>query len=207
MKYIITEQQLRTIIFEQNNIDTNAINLINKANSFFIPSFKEDYSSQYESAKKHIDIDNILEGFLSYVKIISGTIWSDIKTGKSPIGLINSIIQKLNTIVLDEYRDINFAKKFLIEKMAKSKFKTKDEFTNYLLDPPYESFGYDNYGALIRSIFTRIKNWLLDDLKGLDNATKQKIINYYNVADSYIDTVMKSTYAKLINIVATDIYS
>jgi hypothetical protein len=207
MKYIITEQQLRTIIFEQNNIDTNAINLINKANSFFIPSFKEDYSSQYESAKKHVDIDNILKEVLSYVNIMSETIWSDIKTGKSPSGLINSIIQKLNTIVLDEYRDTNFAKKFLIKKIAKSKFKTKDKFTNYLLDPPDESFGYDNYGALILSIFTRIKNWLLDDLKGLDNATKQKIINYYNKADSYLDTVVMSTYAKLINIVATDIYS
>lgn len=207
MKYIITEQQFKTIISEQNNIDTNAINLINKANSFFVPSFKRDYSSQYESAKKHIDIDNILNEVLSYINSMSGTIWSDIKTGKSPNEFINSIIQKLNTIALNEYRDVNFAKKFLIKKAAKSKFKTKDEFANYLLDPPGDSFGYYDYGGLIGSIFTRIKNWLLDDLKGLDTETKQKINNYYNKTDSYLDNVIKPTYAKLINIVATDIYS
>lgn len=207
MKYIITEQQLSTIIFEQNNVDTNAINLINKANSFFVSSFKENYSSQYESAKKHVDIDNILNEVLSYINTMSKTIWSDIKTGKSPNGFINSIIQKLNTVALDEYRDISSVKKFLLKKTAKSGFKTKEELANYLLDPPGESFGYDNYGALIRSIFNRIKNWLLNDLKGLDVATKQKINNYYGKADSYLDSVMKPTYAKLINMIATDIYS
>lgn len=207
MKYIITEQQFETIISEQNNLDTNAISLINKANSFFVPSFKKDYFSQYESAKKHVNIDNILNEVLSYINTMSGTIWSDIKTGKSPNRLINSIIQKLNSIAMDEYRDINFAKKFLIKKTAKSKFKTKEEFANYLLDPPGESFGYGNYGALIMSIFTRIKNWLLEDLKGLDVATKQKINNYYSKANSYLDSVYKPTYAKLINMVATDIYS
>jgi hypothetical protein len=207
MKYIITEEQLNFIISEQNNIDTNAINLINKANSFFIPSFKKDYPSQYEAARKHIDIDSILNEILSYVNSMSETIWSDIKTGKSPNGFINSIIQKLNSVALDEYRNINFAKKFLIKKTAKSKFKTKDEFANYLIDPPGESFGYGNYGALIGSIFVRIKNWLLDELKGLDSVTKQKINNYYNKSNSYLNSVYKPTYAKLINTVATDIYS
>lgn len=207
MKYIITEEQLNIIISEQNNIDANAINLINKANSFFVPYFKEYYLSQYETAKKHIDIDSILNEILSYINSMSGTIWSDIKTGKSPNEFINSIIQKLNTIALDKYRNINFAKKFLIKRVAKSKFKTKDEFANYLLDPPGDSFGYYDYGGLIGSIFTRIKNWLLDDLKGLDTETKQKINNYYNKTDSYLDNVRKPAYAKLINIVATDIYS
>jgi hypothetical protein len=207
MKYIITESQLKTIISEQSNLDTNAISLINKANSFFIPSFKKDYQSQYEAAKKHIDIDSILNEILSYINSMSETIWSDIKTGKSPNGFINSIIQKLNSIALDEYRNINFAKKFLIKKTAKSKFKTKDEFANYLIDPPGKSFGYGSYGYIIGSIFTRIKNWLLDDLKGVDNVTKQKINNYYNKANSYINSVYKPTYAKLINTVATDIYS
>jgi hypothetical protein len=206
MKYIITEEQLNIIISEQNNIDTNAINLINKANSFFVSSFKKDYPSQYETAKKHIDIDIILNEILSYINSMSETIWSDIKTGKSPNVFINSIIQKLNSFALNEYRDINFAKKFLIKKAAKSKFKTKDEFANYLLDPP-GAFGYYDYGALINSIFVRIKNWLLDDLKGVDNVTKQKINNYYNKADSYLNSVYKPTYAKLINMVATDIYS
>ena len=206
MKYIITEQQFKIIIFEQNNIDTNAINLINRANSFFVPSFKKDYPLQYESAKKHIDIDNILNEVLSYINSMSETIWSDIKAGKSPNEFINSIIQKLNTIALDKYRNINFAKKFIIKRVAKSKFKTKDEFANYLLDPP-GAFGYYDYGGLIGSIFTRIKNWLLDDLKGLDTETKQKINNYYNKTDSYLGNVRKPTYAKLINIVATDIYS
>jgi hypothetical protein len=207
MKYIITESQLKTIISEQANLDTNAISLINKANSFFISSFKKDYQSQYEAARKHIDIDSILNEILSYINSMSETIWSDIKTGKSPNGFINSIIQKLNSIALDEYRNINFAKKFLIKKTAKSKFKTKDEFANYLIDPPGKSFGYDSYGYIISSIFTRIKNWLLDDLKGVDNVTKQKINNYYNKANSYINSVYKPTYAKLINTVATDIYS
>ena len=207
MKYIITEQQFKIIISEQNNIDTNAINLINKANSFFVPSFKEDYSSQYESAKKHIDIDNILNEVLSYINSMSGTIWSDIKADKSPNGIINSIIQKLNSVALDEYRDINFAKKFLIKKTAKSKFKTKAEFTNYLMDPPGESFGLYDYAFLVRSIFVRIRNWLLDELKGIDSITKQKIDSYYGKARSYIDQVYKPTYAKLINVVATDIYS
>jgi len=206
MKYIITEEQLNIIISEQNNIDTNAINLINKANSFFVSSFKKDYPSQYETAKKHIDIDIILNEILSYINSMSETIWSDIKTGKSPNVFINSIIQKLNSFALNEYRDINFAKKFLIKKAAKSKFKTKDEFANYLLDPP-GAFGYGDYGALINSIFVRIKNWLLDDLKGVDNVTKQKINNYYNKANSYLNSVYKPTYAKLINMVATDIYS
>jgi hypothetical protein len=206
MKYIITEEQLNIIISEQNNIDTNAINLINKANSFFVPSFKKDYPSQYETAKKHIDIDTILNEILSYINSMSETIWLDIKTGKSPNGFINSILQKLNSIALEEYRDINFAKKFLIKKTAKSKFKTKDEFANYLLDPP-NAFGYGDYGALINSIFVRIKNWLLDDLKGLDSVTKQKINNYYNKSNSYLNSVYKPTYAKLINTVATDIYS
>jgi hypothetical protein len=207
MKYIITESQLKTIISEQANLDTNAISLINKANSFFISSFKKDYQSQYEAARKHIDIDSILNEILSYINSMSETIWSDIKTGKSPNGFINSIIQKLNSIALDEYRNINFAKKFLIKKTAKSKFKTKDEFANYLIDPPGKSFGYGSYGYIIGSIFTRIKNWLLDDLKGVDNVTKQKINNYYNKANSYINSVYKPTYAKLINTVATDIYS
>jgi hypothetical protein len=207
MKYIITEEQLNIIISEQNNIDANAINLINKANSFFVPSFKENYLTQYETAKKHIDIDSILNEILSYINSMSETIWSDIKTGKSPNVFINSIIQKLNSFALNEYRDINFAKKFLIKKAAKSKFKTKDEFANYLLDPPGVSFGYYDYGGLIGSIFTRIKNWLLDDLKGLDTETKQKINNYYNKTDSYLGNVRKQSYAKLINIVATDIYS
>jgi hypothetical protein len=207
MKYIITESQLKTIISEQANLDTNAISLINKANSFFISSFKKEYPSQYEAARKHIDIDSILNGVLSYINSMQETVWSDIKTGKSPNGFINSIIQKLNSIALEEYRDINFAKKFLIKKTAKSKFKTKDEFANYLIDPPGESFGYDNYGYIIGSIFTRIKNWLLDDLKGVDNATKQKINNYYNKANSYINSVYKPTYAKLINTVVSDIYS
>jgi hypothetical protein len=207
MKYVITESQLKTIISEQANLDTNAISLINKANSFFISSFKKEYPSQYEAARKHIDIDSILNGILSYINTMSETIWSDMKTGKSPNGFINSIIQKLNSIALEEYRDINFAKKFLIKKTAKSKFKTKDEFANYLMDPPGESFGYDNYGYIIGSIFTRIKNWLLDDLKGVDNATKQKINNYYNKANSYINSVYKPTYAKLINTVVSDIYS
>ena len=207
MKYIITESQLKTIISEQANLDTNAISLINKANSFFISSFKKEYPSQYEAARKHIDIDSILNEILSYINTMSETIWSDMKTGKSPNGFINSIIQKLNSIALEEYRDINFAKKFLIKKTAKSKFKTKDEFANYLMDPPGESFGYDNYGYIIGSIFTRIKNWLLDDLKGVDNATKQKINNYYNKANSYINSVYKPTYAKLINTVVSDIYS
>jgi len=206
MKYIITEEQLNIIISEQNNIDTNAINLINKANSFFVSSFKKDYPSQYETAKKHIDIDIILNDILSYINSMSETIWSDIKTDKSPNVFINSIIQKLNSFALNEYRDINFAKKFLIKKAAKSKFKTKDEFANYLLDPP-GAFGYGDYGALINSIFVRIKNWLLDDLKGVDNVTKQKINNYYNKANSYLNSVYKPTYAKLINMVATDIYS
>jgi hypothetical protein len=207
MKYVITESQLKTIISEQANLDTNAISLINKANSFFISSFKKEYPSQYEAARKHIDIDSILNEILSYINTMSETIWSDMKTGKSPNGFINSIIQKLNSIALEEYRDINFAKKFLIKKTAKSKFKTKDEFANYLMDPPGESFGYDNYGYIIGSIFTRIKNWLLDDLKGVDNATKQKINNYYNKANSYINSVYKPTYAKLINTVVSDIYS
>ena len=207
MKYIITEQQLNIIISEQNNIDTNAINLINKANSFFVSTFKEQLSSQYETAKKHIDIDRILNEVSSYVNSMSETIWSDIKSNKSPVGLINSIIQKLNSIALEEYRDINFAKKFLIKKAAKSKFKTKDEFANYLLDPPGNSFGYDSYGYIMSTIFERIKNWLLDDLKGLDSLTKQKINNYYVKSDSYLNSVYKPTYTKLINMVAKDIYS
>lgn len=207
MKYIITEEQFKTIISEQNSIDNNAINLINKANSFFVPSFKKDYYSQYESAKKHVDIDNILNEVLSYINTMSATIWSDIKTGKSPNEFVNSIIQKLNAAALDEYRDISSVKKFLLKKTAKSKFKTKEEFTNYLLDPPGNSFHHGAYGSIINSIFNRIKNWLLDDLKGLDNITKQKINTYYNKANSYINQVYKPTYAKLLNVVASDVYS
>ena len=207
MEYIITEQQLKTIISEQNSLDSNAINLINKANSFFIPSFKKDYSLQYDSAKKHVDIDSILNEVLSYINSMSETIWSDIKTGKSPNGFINSIVQKLNSMALNEYRDINFAKKFLLKKTVKSQFKTKNEFVNFLVSPPGDSFGYGNYGALIQSIFNRIKNWLLEDLKGLDNVTKQKINDYYNKANSYINSIYKPSYAKLMNMVATDIYS
>jgi hypothetical protein len=207
MKYLITESQLKSIISEQKNLDTNAISLIKKANSFFLWTFKQYYPSEYETAKKHIDIDKILNDVSSYVNSMSETIWSDIKSNKSPVGFINLIIQKLNSIALKEYRDINFAKKFLIKKTSKSQFKTKVELVNYLIDPPGNSFGYDSYGFLIRSIFERIKNWLLDDLKGLDSVTKQKINNYYNKADSYITSVNKPTYAKLINTVVSDIYS
>jgi hypothetical protein len=208
MKYIISESQYaRFLLSEQKNIDSLALKLIRKANSFFVWGFTEYYTNEYNAVKQHIDVDSVLNEMEKYIDSLTPTIWNEIKLGQSPNKTINLIYSKLNSLTLNEYNNLGRIKKFMISRLAKSKFKTKNDLNNYLINDLYLKFRYDDYGAIIRQIFERIKNWLIDDIKGLDLSTKQKIQSYYEKAASYINSTMKNTYASLINTVSTDIYS